>query len=565
MAKRRTEFRPDSGGQYFRQIGWKLSSKGKLTQPKFRLGRERALAEIGYHKLGLLWETVEREWQQRHGRSNGTFNSPASKPTEGRPLWGEWSLQIAEAIRQHQHVVRVLPPNDFCGEVGYATHLDYLRQQYGHIISFEPADTEQFGQGQQLHRQTAEHRVRQARLNARIADAPVSGVGDDMLHEAIEAYADWALENKSPGMAAAEADHARRLKKSLQDIPLASLDYNVLERMKQYWANRPPSERPGAKGKPIAISTVKNQVKLLRRFVKWLHRNPDYDWRRPEDADEALALRIQPLLTEEEISAQARGPACWSVEELTTLYRYATDRERFLILMGLNLGFAQSELISFRHDDLGRAAEATVRRTRRKTHKLFEAGLWPETVTALDWLAAEQQGQVPKGSLYVFMTVKGTRPSSQDIANRWNALLTRVRDDQPGFRRLSFKFLRKTAFKLVRDVSDYETAALFQARAKVSSDSYADAYAPRTFSKVREANAEVRKLLDPMFAAAPEAFSTARKRGGANISQAKIEQIQQLWREGEKPNAIASAVGVSRATVYRWRPAMESPPRGDAA
>ncbi len=55
----------------------------------------------------------------------------------------------------------------------------------------------------------------------------------------------------------------------------------------------------------------------------------------------------------------------------------------------LNLGFAQSEAISFRRADILRdEAPPHIRRVRRKTGKLFKASLWAETIKGLDWLAA---------------------------------------------------------------------------------------------------------------------------------------------------------------------------------
>jgi hypothetical protein len=68
--------------------------------------------------------------------------------------------------------------------------------------------------------------------------------------------------------------------------------------------------------------------------------------------------------------------AIFTMEELSLLYRYATDRERVLMLLGLNLGFARAECVSLRKDELyaGETPPA-IKRVRRKSRVYGEFAL----------------------------------------------------------------------------------------------------------------------------------------------------------------------------------------------
>jgi hypothetical protein len=153
------------------------------------------------------------------------------------------------------------------------------------------------------------------------------------------------------------------------------------------------------------------------------------------------------------------------------------------------------------------------------------------------------------------MTAGGEPVRETGIANAWNRLLARVLGDHPGFRKLSFKHLRKTAGQLVRNIADGETAGVFLCHGRpVRSDDLLDAYTNRDFTKVHAALTKARDSLAPMFAAAPDAFAAPRKLGGSNISRGKITLIQRLHADGLTAAAIAKAVEVARPTVYRHVP-----------
>jgi hypothetical protein len=110
----------------------------------------------------------------------------------------------------------------------------------------------------------------------------------------------------------------------------------------------------------------------------------------------------------------------------------------------------------------------------------------------------------------VLLTGKGNSLKTQQIANRWNDLLACVRKKHPSFRRLSFKYLRKTAAQLRQDLAgaDSETIAVLEGRAHWSAhDAQANYYYRRCFKKVHAANQQLRQQLQPMFDAAHNAFA----------------------------------------------------------
>jgi hypothetical protein len=87
----------------------------------------------------------------------------------------------------------------------------------------------------------------------------------------------------------------------------------------------------------------------------------------------------------------ANGPDSWTLDELVTLYRHATDRERLYILMGLNAGFAQSECGHLDRDEVHLDDyPATLDFVRNKIGRRGGVKLWPESVKAIRWAWAER-------------------------------------------------------------------------------------------------------------------------------------------------------------------------------
>lgn len=430
-------------------------------------------------------------------------------------MWDQLNFAIAQAVRRGQTAFRVPVRQTDTDEVpydptAYATRVHHLSERYGSVIAIIPEDPDLMRKGKDQHGHVAELRALQARNSAAIAaiaaiPIPVTGTGQT-LYEAIEAYAVYAHDHRKGG--ANEPKDAKKLRDATPDMPLAEFAYDALETIGSYWRGRPETRRPGAEGKPIAVSTVRNRLKTSRRFVRWLNRSSAWEWRASAEWEAALRMDERGIQSEAELLATADGPETWTNEEIAVLFEHASDYERCLLLFGINLGFAQSELISFRMDGIREdSSMPIVRRVRRKTRRLFAASLWPETVASIAWLQRHRNKAVPDNRGWVVLNAKGQRPTSSQIANLWNRLLDRVQRHHPGFRRLPFKALRKTAYQLVLEASgSMEIAGTFEGRGQVSTDQQADRYGRRLFDRVFEALGQVRNRLgDAIIALASEA------------------------------------------------------------
>jgi integrase len=221
---------------------------------------------------------------------------------------------------------------------------------------------------------------------------------------------------------------------------------------------------------------------------------------------DALKVNLKRLRTDAEVAGQRHGVKVFTVEQLTLIYRHATDFERLLLLLGLNAAMAQAEITSLRWDELEQDPP-TIKRIRRKSSVYAEFRLWPETAKALDWWRRVRPTQ---GDL-VMLTDKHRSYTRQRLSNAWSNLKQRIEREtsQPVDWWLPFKHLRKTAAQFVREKSDGEIAGVFLSHGQpVESDALADHYSNRPFGKVPEALMEVHTALKPMFKAQPLAFGS---------------------------------------------------------
>ena len=124
-----------------------------------------------------------------------------------------------------------------------------------------------------------------------------------------------------------------RTKEATKDIPLEAFDYNAVERVRDYWARRPISKY----GRPIALDTVRTQMNAFKLFCKWLHRNPAWHWRKPEDFDDAVKVDFAALMSHDKVAALKNGIRVYAAPELATIWRYATDRGKGAGGVGLEL------------------------------------------------------------------------------------------------------------------------------------------------------------------------------------------------------------------------------------
>jgi integrase len=506
-------------GRYHRTIGKVLGDDGQLVPKKFLLGTDRVAAEVANGLLEQLWAKVVAE----HAASERFIREMGDQLVEANLVTGEidyrrkrrlppcavWradSLAIAEAIRkgERQVVVRACPETE--SPEKFIERITGLRSIYS-VIAFVPDDAETYAAGQRAMVSQAASLVQEATELAAAAQTPLPTVTGQTLHQAMDAYAQYAAKRDARESSQVEAAAAKRLKQSHPDIPLSQFGNSSLERIATYWASRPNAKKTG---RPMALDSITDILKTARRFVRWLHRSEEFTWTKPVDAEDLLRVNVERLRTDAEIAGLGRGVRVWTIEELVQIYRHATDRDRLLLLLGLNCGFAQAEISSLRTDEINLGATPTITRIRRKNRVPGVFALWPETAAAIAFYLRKRRSVASPNSDLMMITKNGHPFDRQQIARSWDRLLARVQADCPDFRRLSFKHLRKTAGQLIRERSNGEIAGVFLCHGQaVATDNLADVYTNRPFDKVGATLEIVHRDLRPMFdAAKPETVRT---------------------------------------------------------
>lgn len=528
---------------YVRKIGVTVNhfQQGATPQPKtFLLGSDEHEARNRAGKLQSLWD---------------------EQVALGHEEWTEAALEMAEAIRKGQKALVV----EQTGQPGQDHLTEWDAEESGWI----------------MRPKTKEVVIRRTELDPAFKEATASKVipvvvrqpanqpqSNQSLYAALEAYAAYCLatmlektdkvaDQKPTAWANNYSKSILRTKAALSDCDLALFGLPEIESIILYWKQRPNRKTTGNR---ISIDTVDDQIKALKRFLKWLHKDRQWLWKMPEGLeDDLFKFKRKDLMTDKELSRQAQGPAHYTIAELSILWEYASQWERFLICLALNCAFAQAELMSLRLQEIYFDEEPVkIKRTRIKSGVHGRFALWSESVAALKWQLAKRKGIGPEDLILV--NEEGGELAKTRIPNAWLRLHTRIRKDHKDFRFLPFKFLRKTAGQLVQKVSGGETASVFQSRGQwVVSDELSDRYTQRPFDEVYAALAVVRQQLQPMFDAGPE-NPFAGNQAKSYISLRTKKTIREQLAQGVPVKEIAKQYKVSVHTVYREQPKADPQP-----
>lgn len=501
--------------RYYRQEGVRHTKSESLSSQKFYLGSDEMTARKRAHKIHQLWQEAM---------------------AGGVATWSDDFLSLAKALAK--------------GEARHTVTIGKGPGQIRRLIS-----SERSADGKTLSMKVNSNESVRKRFENSVLPVVVRShwqVGLPFLHNVLEECAKYVLEDKQRHGKTTDygknlSEQVKRLKDSHRDIELISFKFDEIGAMATYWKNRPNRKTTT---NPISPSTVKAQISAIRYFVRWLHRKTKHEWKCPNDWEEATRYNADDLLSDEEVAALGNQIPVYDVAELATIYKYATDYEKLFVLLALNCGFAQSEIISLRAHELHLDGDLPlIKRVRIKNRVYGQLALWPETVQGL---RGQTKGRDLKPADLVFQSNNEKPLTSQRIANKWNALIERIQKDDKGFRYLSFKYFRKTAAQMVQTVAGEIVAKVFLFHGKrVRGGELLDRYTNRDWESVYRANHAVRAMLQPMFDGSPDAFRRGKLKGGGNISLGTVERIRHLYSEKVKPSEIARIVGVSRATVYR--------------
>ncbi|MFL5243461.1 MAG: hypothetical protein ACJ8FY_15250 [Gemmataceae bacterium] len=568
-----------SNGLFVRNLGYKQGPKG-FAQPKFYLGRDPRKANLANLRLEQLWYQVKKRWQREN--ETPVFDEDRQEWIRHReseqPVWDTVTLTIAEAIIKGETVAHIEPPANLMelaedAEV-MTSWLQDIQSDFP-IIKLELADKELQRRGDETWQSRGRELIEAGRnlLKANTAQT---------FYQALDAYCVWIeqtfLTVEKQLTLWGKAQLGQVAFRCLADLPLNDLDSTQIEQIINTLRLRPMRED----GKPVSQEWTKNVLKRVRHFLRWLNKNPDFDWRKPTDLEYGQ-VRIPTTPQEKASRIKPAQVTTYSLEELQTLWENATSFQRLLMLLALNCGFGRAEIASlvvseiFLHEKhpherlLGISSsdsDCWIRRLRHKSSVYGEWRLWPETVNAIKWWhgyrstlpvpSEETALLVTRRGGGLYRTTKGNNANGR-IPNCWASLTKRVRKHYPNFRTLSFNKLRKTAGNLIRQEAGGEIASVFLCHGSSVKDELLDVYTNRPFSLVFQAGDRVGERLRPLFAKIEHPFSDAVKLGGSNISQGKIRRIQSLKRQGYKTGQIAEVAGVTRETVRRWAKASNLP------
>ena len=550
---------------YQRDCGYtaKSTDNGDIAfkQPRFYLGKNETEARQRSVQLDKVWDAVVSRWQRDH--------------TTPRPVWDTTTLAIARAVSKGETTVRLELPPALKGNTAEEASsvsvlwLQLLQRDFPFIL-LTLADETTEAKGKEFWAGLADNAQAEARTaTARAEDyrnlSSKSKAGAT-LHQALDAFVKAVEQQHQRADGQGASEYARTVGKDVQrikehqaDIPLAGFDLPAIDNLLTYWRNRPNTK----KGKPAAVDTVRNTIKRIRSFVRWLHRS-SFNWRKPADY-EVEPIRIK--RTAAERAKIVNGVDFWTVEELTALWQAATPIVRLWILLGLNCGFAEAELstlqkeevrLNIAHPEFKDINGSFIFRIRGKTGVYGEWKLWKETEEAIRWYLSRRPDTKEtalvvnrNGRALNTPTAGGNRNGT--IPNVWGLTLDRAEKDNPNFNRLPFKYLRKTSGKFIRRIAGGEMQRVFHARGNpVENDKQASAYSDPYFVDVFNALNKFREMLSPMFASVSDPFPQEGSSKHPSTSVGTREVMQQLQDSGMKRREIAKELGVSVATVATY-------------
>lgn len=566
-SRERNEWKPDASGVFVKQIGYLRSDAGKLSQPKFRLGTDSKEAKRRADLIRQLWDHLEAATTQR----------PFA--------WPAWELEAAKEIAKGSTQIAV-PRDSDERFTQYARRMTSLGRKLP-MLSFKPADETEFD----LKVVEAQAMVEMAQLSRRtvrqmeddLLAAPLKTLGAHVpdsgpkFHEALRSHSQWIEKEYLVASTGQATQWGRVRMKRVQslldhhsDFAISRLDLSKIEELYLYWRQRPKRKNSE---KRLARKSAANQITALKDFFLWLHKSPNYEWRRPSDLD-LVETRVKTFADDRR--RQVTPAVIYSLDELVLLNKYATPLERIFLLLALNCGFNRAEIASLLigevfirqpHDKLHQEMlgfqmtpeDSFIKRVRRKSGVYGEHILFPQTKNGIEWALANRPRVAGVGpDERLLLNDNGQpydRPSksgnaNQQITNRYGDLLKRIQDDKNIIRKLSFGKLRKTAGDLIRRFSDGETAGVFLCHGQpVETDSLADVYSSRPFGKVFAAIRKVQEYLKPVFeAAGDEPFKPGPQ---AYTKRSTVDTIIDLHQNGMAPAEIASTVEKSVATVQR--------------
>ena len=536
---------------YHRTLG--MTAEGR--KPKFWLGPDQSIANRRAERLELLWAQVEADWQSLPNSSpNWEETEFLCKPE--RPYWDDVTLAAAKAIAKGENTLALSRKTSW-SPYQYTLRIARMQQRFP-AIQFVPVEEEQefHNLGLDLHRTDAQREIQEGRARLDLLSGRASG---QTWHQALDAYAEHLakLPDQS-GWYHTQIKQTQRLKENHPDLLLAQLGLTRCEEFIDFWRHRPT-----IKDKIIAATTARNQIIQLGIIWKWLHRNDQFAWKKP-DGLEDIKQQVKGHTSDPDVTQVE----VFSLEDLKVLWGFASPLVRLEMLLGLNCGFKEAEIgsLAFKEIYLGQPYPGVARtnrpvgignwicRLRRKTKVYGEWTLWPSTVAGLEWAIANRKHEATSTSETLMVTRGGHAldartnggNKSDKIYSSWTSLYRTIEKYGGAARYLPFKSLEKTATDWLRSHYDGEIASMFSCHGKpVKNDAQLEAYSNKPYPRLFGALDALGEHLRPILEGVTEPWRVR----ATKMPPATIAKVKDLRSQGMKMTEIAEAVGLHPMTV----------------
>lgn len=523
----------DSAGQFYREIGKRENGKAF----RFYVGADEKQATATVSRLEGLWRGVEERWRDWKGDKVEITSSPC---------WDDLTLTLGRAIAKGEWSVKVDSPDEGPEDIA-VWHLRF--KTYFPMIQVEIEDKKKLDEGGQSFidggKKMADKEQARHQRKMRIAKSlgqPFGGkvATRETLHDALDAYKTWIekkfvdIDGRTTQTGKKQGERAERIKRLTKDTPLSDFGISEIETIIEFWRTRPKKLNGDGKD-PYSFSLCKHTIRLFKHFLRWLHKEPTFPWKKPVD----LEFDRLDIVKDKEMKYKVET---YSKEELGILWQHASHFERQLLLLALNCGFSISEIGSLNWTEI---EGEYVKGLRPKTKVYGEFWLWDITRMALGEVKKKGLVLTTEGGLSLIAPTAGNN-TSKKIPNAWNRLLRRVKKHKQhsDFKPLGFHHLRKTAGNFIRKLSDGETMGVFLRHKKpVRTDPLAEVYSNPAFQKVFDAQKRLWELLADIFTPLEE-VELPRK-----VSPATIRQIRSLKKQGIKTEKLSEMFNLSPSMI----------------
>jgi len=298
----------------------------------------------------------------------------------------------------------------------------------------------------------------------------------------------------------------------LPNIPMRAIDHGWLNKISLLIKTPARSQKTG---KMLSSRSAVIRLDTVKCFLQWANKLDYWDAPKLFYSDRGLWRMSAPEKRRFDggRDRMREKPISLSMDDLKLIWRYVRDPKprigytlKAMFLLGLNAAFSHSEFAKLRYEtgkeeeDAGawrvhvEAESWSVKGPRPKTGIWCEGiNLWPETVAAIKLARAEDNDDAlcflnPWGRpIYV------SHERAEPCTSRWWKRLRNEIKKDTGIIIRSFKYFRKTAAQLVRDISGNRSLAdmlLCHAESEMSRAYHADDY-----KRLNEALEEVRRRL----------------------------------------------------------------------